>query len=70
MPSYPWLFKNKLTGKDTQKKLTLFAKFGVPYTADQIESAQDDVAGRYEIEAVIAYLQSLGKKHSVYSNKR
>ena len=70
MPSYPWLFKNKLTGKDTQKKLELFTQFGVPYTAEQIESAQDDVAGKYEIEAVIAYLQSLGKKHSVYSNKR
>ena len=69
MPSYPWLFKNKLTGSDTAKKLEVFVQFGVPYTPEQIETAQDEVAGKYEIEAVIAYLQSLGKKHSVYSNK-
>ena len=70
MPSYSWLFKNKLTGEDTKKKLEVFTQFGVPYTPEQIESAQDDVAGKYEIEALIAYLQSLGKKHSVYSDKR
>jgi cytochrome c oxidase cbb3-type subunit 2 len=70
MPSYPWLFEDKLTGKDTATKLTVMRKLGVPYTDDQIASAQDDVAGIYEIEALVEYLQVLGKTHSVYNNKR
>ncbi|WP_446680421.1 cytochrome-c oxidase, cbb3-type subunit II [Aliamphritea ceti] len=70
MPSYPWLFENKLDGKDTSAKLEVFKKFGVPYTAEEIASAGADVKGKTEIEAVVAYLQSLGKLHSVYNNKR
>ena len=70
MPAYPWLFEDKVSGKDTAAKMTVLRKLGVPYTDDQIATAQDDVAGKYEIEAVISYLQALGKTHSVYNNKR
>ncbi|MBN3564811.1 cytochrome-c oxidase, cbb3-type subunit II [Amphritea spongicola] len=70
MPSYPWLFENKLDGKDTSAKLTVFKSFGVPYTDEQIANAGEEVKGKTEIEAVVAYLQSLGKLHSVYNNKR
>ena len=70
MPSYPWLFENKLTGKDTSAKLEVFKKFGVPYTDEEIANAGAEVKGKTEIEAVVAYLQSLGKLHSVYNNKR
>jgi cytochrome c oxidase cbb3-type subunit 2 len=45
-------------------------KLGVPYTAEQMETAQEDVSGKYEIDALVAYLQALGKTHSVYNNKR
>ena len=69
-PSYPWLFENKLDGKDTSAKLTVFKSFGVPYTDEQIANAGEEVKGKTEIEAVVAYLQSLGKLHSVYNNKR
>jgi cytochrome c oxidase cbb3-type subunit 2 len=70
MPSFPWLFEDKLTGEDTAAKMTVLRQLGVPYTDDQIASAQDDAAGKYEIEALISYLQALGKTHSVYNNKR
>ena len=70
MPSYPWLFEDKLTGRDTAAKMTALRKLGVPFSDDQIANAQEDVAGRYEIDALVAYLQALGKMHSEYTNKR
>jgi cytochrome c oxidase cbb3-type subunit 2 len=33
---------------------------GVPYTDAQIAAASDEVAGKSEMEALIAYLQVLG----------
>ncbi len=61
MPAFPWLAENVLTGEHTQQKLTLFKdQFGVPYTDEQIASAKTDVEGKTEMDAVIAYLQSLG----------
>jgi len=70
MPSFPWLFENRLTGSDTAAKLRVMRKLGVPYTDEQIADAQEAVNGKYEIDALVAYLQALGKTHSEYSNKR
>ncbi|MFW1676256.1 cytochrome-c oxidase, cbb3-type subunit II [Pontibacter sp. JAM-7] len=70
MPSYPWLFEDKLSGKDTAKKLEVQRAMGVPFSDEQIAGAQDMVQGKYEIDALVAYLQALGKTHSVYNNKR
>ncbi|WP_441813624.1 cytochrome-c oxidase, cbb3-type subunit II [Marinobacterium rhizophilum] len=70
MPSYPWLFENRVSGSDTADKLKVMRKLGVPYTDEQIADAQEAVSGKYEIDALVAYLQSLGKTHSEYSNKR
>ncbi|EAR61693.1 cytochrome-c oxidase, cbb3-type subunit II [Neptuniibacter caesariensis] len=70
MPSYPWLFENKLTGKDIVKKMEAQQALGVPFTNEQIAGAQDAVQGKYEIDALVAYLQALGKMHSEYTNKR
>ncbi|MEZ9132259.1 cytochrome-c oxidase, cbb3-type subunit II [Vibrio breoganii] len=61
MPGFPWLEENVLDGKLTQKKLEIFKNnFGVPYTDEQVASASQDVAGKTEMDALIAYLQSLG----------
>lgn len=70
MPSYPWLFENKLTGKDTAAKLELQRTLGVPFTDEQIAGAQEAVQGKYEIDAVVAYLQALGKTHNNYDKVR
>ncbi len=60
MPAYPWLETNVLDGKLTAKKLEVFRSFGVPYTDEDIAGAEAAVKGKKEIEALIAYLQSLG----------
>ncbi|GAM64629.1 cytochrome c oxidase subunit ccoO [Vibrio ishigakensis] len=61
MPGFPWLEENVLDGKHTQRKLEIFKNnFGVPYTDEQVANAQKEVAGKTEMDALIAYLQSLG----------
>lgn len=60
MPAYPWLAENVLDGNLTARKMRVFQRFGVPYTDEDIENAQADVEGHTEMEALIAYLQSLG----------
>ncbi|RMF18499.1 MAG: cytochrome-c oxidase, cbb3-type subunit II [Gammaproteobacteria bacterium] len=67
MPAFPWLFSQKLDGKDTAAKMKALRAVGVPYTDEQIETARQEVAGKYEIEALVAYLQQLG---TVIKNKR
>jgi len=61
MPGFPWLETNILDGELTSKKLSIFKnQFGVPYTDEQVANAQQEVAGKSEMDALIAYLQSLG----------
>ncbi|GLO60960.1 peptidase S41 [Vibrio sp. MACH09] len=61
MPAFPWLAENVLDGELIEKKLTVFRdQFGVPYTDEQIANAEGEVKGKTEMEALIAYLQSLG----------
>lgn len=60
MPGYPWLNTAVLDGKLTAKKLETFRSFGVPYTDDDIAGAEAAVKGKTEMQALIAYLQSLG----------
>ena len=61
MPSFPWLETNILDGKHTEAKLRLFRdRFGVPYTDADIEGAEKAVKGKSELDALVAYLQSLG----------
>lgn len=60
MPSFPWLFDAVIDGKYTAKKMQALRAVGVPYTDEQIETAQADVEGTTEIDALVAYLQQLG----------
>ncbi|WP_305415931.1 cytochrome-c oxidase, cbb3-type subunit II [Photobacterium leiognathi] len=61
MPGFPWLEDNVLTGELTSKKLQVFRDhFGVPYSDEEIANAGNDVKGKTEMDALIAYLQSLG----------
>jgi cytochrome c oxidase cbb3-type subunit 2 len=60
MPAYPWLYYNKLDGKDTAAKMRALRSVGVPYTEDDIAGAQQAVKGVTEMDAVVAYLQQLG----------
>ena len=60
MPGYPWLEERVLDGTQTPKKMQTLRTLGVPYTDEQIAAAADEVAGRTEMQALIAYLQGLG----------
>ncbi|MGM0525443.1 MAG: cytochrome-c oxidase, cbb3-type subunit II [Pseudomonadota bacterium] len=60
MPAFPWLDENELTGEDTAKKMQVMKQLGVPYTEEDIAGAREAVQGKTEMEALIAYLQSLG----------
>jgi cytochrome c oxidase cbb3-type subunit 2 len=61
MPSFPWLAKNELDGAQVTQHMRALKTLGDPYTDAQIQQAADDVAGKTELDAVIAYLQGLGK---------
>ncbi|MFW2422216.1 MAG: cytochrome-c oxidase, cbb3-type subunit II [Porticoccaceae bacterium] len=60
MPAFPWLFEQTVDGSKTAAKMSGLRMVGVPYTDEQIASAQTDVDGAREIDALLAYLQQLG----------
>ena len=60
MPEYPWLSKNLVDAAQVPANMAALRKVGVPYTDEEIAKASEDVKGKTEIEAVIAYLQGLG----------
>ncbi|MDD9157579.1 cytochrome-c oxidase, cbb3-type subunit II [Aliivibrio sp. S4TY2] len=61
MPGFPWLEDNVLDGELTSQKIAIFRNnFGVPYTEEDVKNAADAVKGKTEMDALIAYLQSLG----------
>jgi cytochrome c oxidase cbb3-type subunit II len=60
MPAYPWLLKNMVNGAAMPASMKALRTVGVPYTDEQIAKAPEEVAGKTEMEAVIAYLQVMG----------
>jgi cytochrome c oxidase cbb3-type subunit II len=60
MPGYPWLEKAKVSTDDIGAKMRALRTVGVPYTDEQIFKAPEQLKGKSEMEALIAYLQSLG----------
>lgn len=60
MPPFPWLFENTLDGKYTSTKLAALRKLGVPYSDEDVKNASEQVKGKTEIDAMVAYLQQLG----------
>lgn len=60
MPGYPWLAHNTISAEDVQARMRTLRKLGDPYTDAQIAAAPAAVAGKTEMDALIAYLQGLG----------
>ena len=60
MPAYPWLETTELDGSSIQDKMRVLAIMGHPYTDAEIEAAPVALEGKKELDAVVAYLQSLG----------
>jgi len=60
MPAYPWLATASVEGADVQARMRALRKVGVPYEDDEIEQAPQQLKGKSELDALIAYLQGLG----------
>jgi cytochrome c oxidase cbb3-type subunit 2 len=73
MPGFPWLEENILDGELIARKMEIFnsltknrghkdadGNFIVLYSPEDIATAKDAVKGKTEMQALIAYLQSLG----------
>jgi cytochrome c oxidase cbb3-type subunit 2 len=60
MPAFPWLFENEISAETMPLKLKALQTVGVPYTDAQIASAADEVRGKTEADAMVAYMQQLG----------
>ena len=61
MPSFPWLEKTPLDGEQVTTHMRGLKTLGDPYTAADIVGAADAVANKTELDALVAYLQGLGK---------
>lgn len=60
MPAYAFLERREINADITPRKLRALQRLGVPYTDEQIAAASEEVAGKTEMDALIAYLQGLG----------
>ncbi|PLC49190.1 cytochrome-c oxidase, cbb3-type subunit II [Pollutimonas subterranea] len=60
MPSYPWLQHNSVTNENVQDRMSVLRTLGVPYTDEQIAKAPEQLKGKTEEDALVAYLQGLG----------
>ena len=60
MPAYQWLAKAPASASDVQAKMRALRMVGVAYTDDEIAKAPEEVKGKTEMDALIAYLQGMG----------
>ena len=61
MPGYPWLAKNVVNAEEIIGRMQALKTLGDPYTDADIDGAAEQVSNKTEQDAVVAYLQALGK---------
>ena len=61
MPAYRWLEKTPVDAASMPSHMKALRRVGVPYTDEEIGTAVADVDGKTEMDALVAYLQSLGR---------
>ncbi len=61
MPAYAWLEKATVDADVMAPRMRALRTVGVPYTDAEIAKAAADVKGKTEMDALVAYLQSLGR---------
>lgn len=64
MPNYGWLKDRMVDGDLVQRKMRALNMLGDPYSDEDIAAAPLVVEGKNEMDAVVAYLQSLGHARS------
>jgi cytochrome c oxidase cbb3-type subunit 2 len=60
MPNYPWLAKTALNPQDVVPRMRALQRLGTPYTEAEVAQAPQELAGKTEEDALVAYLQGLG----------
>jgi len=60
MPAYAWLEKTPVDGVSLPAHMNGLRKLGAPYSDEEIAKATEEVQGKTELDAVIAYLQAMG----------
>ncbi|ROZ75436.1 cytochrome-c oxidase, cbb3-type subunit II [Ramlibacter sp. WS9] len=60
MPAYPWLMKNAADGASIATHMKSLRTVGVPYTDAEIAKGAEDLKGKTEMDALVAYLQVMG----------
>jgi cytochrome c oxidase cbb3-type subunit II len=60
MPAYPWLENAPADAATIQQHMKALRMVGVPYTDAQIAVAPEELKGKTELDAMVAYLQGLG----------
>ena len=61
MPGFPWLGTAQVDGAQITAHMRGLKRLGDPYTDADLAGAAAAVAGKTELDAVVAYLQALGK---------
>jgi cytochrome c oxidase cbb3-type subunit 2 len=61
MPAYPWLEHAMLDGEQVARRMRALQRLGDPYTDEDIANAAAAVEGKTELDAIVAFLQGLGK---------
>jgi len=60
MPAYPWLTHQPIDPASVPPRLLAMQRLGVPYSDAEIAASAAAVKGKTELDALVAYLQSLG----------
>ena len=60
MPAYAWLEKAPVDGASLPTHMIGLRTLGAPYSDEEIAKATEEVQGKTELDAVIAYLQVMG----------
>ena len=61
MPAFPWLLEAKVDPALVEAKLRALRALGDPYSDADVAGARAAVAGKTEMDALVAYLQGLGR---------
>jgi len=61
MPAYSWLEKTPADAATISTHMKALRTVGLPYSDEEIAKAPEQLKGKTEMDAVVAYLQSLGR---------
>jgi len=64
MPGYPWLAEKMVDAELVQGKMRALQMLGDPYTDEEIAQAITALQSKTEMDALVAYLQGLGRPRS------